>query len=65
MPDASPDNRIRQLFLAAFCREPSEAEITRCRSTLREVNLSSDKETGTVESWTELCHALFGVKDSR
>ena len=63
MPDASIEERIRQLFLAAFSRPPSEIEIGKCRATLREVNGSSEHESGTVEAWTEVCHALFGVKE--
>ena len=63
MHDASTDERIRHLFLAAFSRPPSEIEVGKCRATLREVNGSSEQERGTVEAWTEVCHALFGVKE--
>jgi len=61
MPDASAESRIQQLFLAAFGRQPSENEIARCRSTLREVDGTSGQ--ATLDSWTEICHALFGVKE--
>src|SRR6185369_10804870 len=44
MHDASIDERMRQLFLAAFTRPPSEIEIGKCRATLREVNGSSEQE---------------------
>jgi len=63
MPNASPEERIRQLFVAAFSREPSATDIARCRTTLREVNGTADPGTATLDSWTEVCHALFGVKE--
>ena len=63
MPEASPEARIRRLFVAAFCREPSAIEINRCHSTLREGGVASDSGAVTLDSWTELCHALFGVKE--
>ena len=63
MPDAAPEERLRYLYLAAFSREPSATEITRCRSALREVNGTADQDSATLDSWTEVCHALFGVKE--
>jgi hypothetical protein len=63
MPDVPPDERVRQLFLAAFSREPSETEITRCRAMLREVSGDAGDKTSTLASWAEVCHALFGVKE--
>ena len=63
MPDASPEERIRQLFAAAFSREPSATEIACSRTTLREVGGSGNQKTATLDSWTEVCHALFGVKE--
>lgn len=63
MPGATPDERLRQLFLAAFSREPSPTESARCMTMLREVNGTADPEPGRLDSWTEVCHALFGVKE--
>jgi hypothetical protein len=63
MPDASTDERIRWLFLAAFSREPSATEAARCRTTLREVGSGLDMNSAPLASWTEVCHALFGVKE--
>ncbi len=64
MPDTSPEERIRHLFVAAFSREPLPTEIARCRSALREVDETSNlKTTASLDSWTEVCHALFGVKE--
>ncbi|MDB6036511.1 MAG: hypothetical protein JWM99_352, partial [Verrucomicrobiales bacterium] len=63
MPTAMPEARLRQLFLTAYSREPSAAEIARCRTMLHEVDKTSGQEAGELESWTELCHALFGAKE--
>jgi hypothetical protein len=63
MPDASTEERIRWLFLSAYSREPSAVEIARCRTTLREVGGGLDPNSASLDSWTEVCHALFGVKE--
>ncbi len=63
MPNASTDERIRWLLLAAFSREPSATEMARCRTTLREVGSGLDYNSAPLDSWTEVCHALFGVKE--
>ena len=63
MTDASPEARIRHLFVAAFSREPTVTEIAGCLSALREVNVATGQATAGPESWTEICHALFGVKE--
>lgn len=63
LPEASTEDRIRWLFLSAFAREPSATELTRCRATLREVEGEADPKSVALESWTEVCHALFGVKE--
>ena len=63
MTDASPGERLRHLFLAAFSREPSETEIARCLATLSQVSGPSEPPAAPLESWTEVCHALLGVKE--
>ncbi len=62
-PGASETDRIRRLFLTLFGREPDAGEITRCQSTLRDVAQAAAEAKSAVEPWTELCHALFGVKE--
>ncbi len=62
-PGASSEECIRHLFQAAFSREPSATELARCLATLREVGETTAKETAKLDSWTEVCHALFGVKE--
>ena len=64
MPSATDEERIRQLFAAAFNREPSATEILRCRSALGELKGSHHgKPAAALDSWVEVCHALFGVKE--
>ncbi len=63
MPDASTEERIRWLFLSAYSREPSATEMARCRATLREVATGLAPNSAPLDSWTEVCHALFGVKE--
>ena len=63
MPKASPEERIRRLFLAGFSREPAAEELERCLATVREAGKISEGEAGKLDPWAELCHALFGVKE--
>ena len=50
------DELIETLFLAYFSRRPTGAEIQRCRTALA-------MPMDGAEPLTELCHALFGVKE--
>lgn len=63
MPDASTEDRIRHLFQAGFSRIPDPRELDRCRATLREVRVATGGAATGPETWTELCHALLGVKE--
>ncbi len=63
MPDATTDDRIRHLFHAGFSRVPDARELDRCRAALRDVNLATGSTATGPDSWTELCHALLGVKE--
>ena len=63
MPDAPPEERIRRLFLAAFGREATAADIARCIKALREASSTPGVDKIPLEAWTEICHALFGVKE--
>ncbi len=63
MPTAPPEERVRRLFLAALCREPSATELARCVTAVREVGAAPDKEAASLASWTEVCHAMFGIKE--
>ncbi|MSU35641.1 MAG: DUF1553 domain-containing protein [Pedosphaera sp.] len=63
MPDASTEDRIRHLFQAGFSRVPDAKELDRCRATLREVSLATSGGATGPDPWTELCHALLGVKE--
>ena len=63
MPDAASEERIRRLFLAAFGRDASSAESARCLEALREATGTSGGDKISLDAWTEICHALFGVKE--
>ncbi len=63
MPDATTDDRIQHLFRAGFSRIPDARELDRCRATLREVRAATGDAATGPDAWTELCHALFGVKE--
>ena len=63
MPTATAEERVRRLFLAALCREPSATELARCVTAVREVGAALDKEAASLASWTEVCHAMFGIKE--
>lgn len=63
LPDATPEERIQRLFQAALSRTPNPAEIQRCQTLLAEAKSSDDAESGSMRSWSELCHAMFGVKE--
>jgi len=55
--------RIRGMFRAAYCREPSPEELDRCQQLLAEAAAVLGPGTPEAESWTELCHALWAVKE--
>jgi hypothetical protein len=63
MPEASIDDRICHLFQAGFSRAPDARELDRCRIALRDVTASAGGILTSADSWTELCHALLGVKE--
>ncbi len=63
LPEASETDRIRRLFLTAFGREPGPGELDRCGATLRDVRGAANETKPAVDPWTELCHALLGVKE--
>ena len=63
LPDASAEEKIRHLFLVGFSREPSAPELQRCVAMLGEVGKLAVTEPSKLDAWTEVCDALFGVKE--
>jgi hypothetical protein len=55
--------RIRGMFRAAYSREPQAEELARCQDLLAETATVLGPEAPPVEVWTELCHALWSVKE--
>ena len=62
-PAEQQAERIRGMFRAAYSREPTADELARCQTLLAEAAAVLGPGTAEVESWTELCHALWAVKE--
>ena len=61
--DRSPARRIRQMYLEAFARLPTPAELNAClRSLDRMSRLQTPSDSG-LSAWEELGHSLFNVKE--
>ena len=61
--DGSPARRIRQMYLEAFARPPTRAELDAClRSLDRMSGLQTPAHNG-LSAWEALSHALFNVKE--
>ncbi len=61
--DQSPSRRIRQMYLEAFARPPTQAEMDAClRSLDRMSGLQLPSEAGP-SAWESLSHALLNVKE--
>ncbi len=63
VPANSTAPRVRSLFLSALSREPSAEEVARCEELLQQTAEVLGVKEPTLESWTELCHAMFAVKE--
>jgi hypothetical protein len=73
--ETTVEARIRQMFVQAYGREPTEAELKRWTSAARELSTNAGTESAadlaTVESallkeptvWTALAHAMFNTKE--
>jgi hypothetical protein len=55
--------RIRGMFRAAYAREPSSEDVARCQELLAEAVGVLGPQAPEVETWTELAHALWAVKE--
>jgi uncharacterized protein DUF1553/uncharacterized protein DUF1549/cytochrome c len=64
---ASPPDRIRNMYLAAFSREPTTVETAAALTFLdqqaREYGLSSDRARSDERVWADLGHVIFNVKN--
>lgn len=62
-PISSPEERIRRLFLTAFCRPPTPEELNDSLSFLQEQATTYKVGMDDVRPWTDLCHTLVNVKE--
>ena len=59
----APEDRIRRMFLAAFGRAATDAEIRGARSFVEEMAAVHRKKSGDRIVWQDLAHALFQAKE--
>jgi len=66
-PLASPESRIRKMYLAAFARVPSQDEEAKAIAFLKQqataYGLAENEWLHNEQVWTDLCHVLFNVKE--
>ncbi|OWK40227.1 PSD1 and planctomycete cytochrome C domain-containing protein [Fimbriiglobus ruber] len=60
-PHASPEERVRSMFVVAFGRMPSETELKRWTSAVRD--LASSDLMKDENAWTQLSHTMFNAKE--
>lgn len=56
---SSTEERVRQMYLTAFSRPPDHAELMQASAFLAQ----QPGGAGALESWTDLCHVLFNIKE--
>ena len=65
--ELTPKQRIEKVYLAAFCRPPSEQELAEAIVFLSKqaetYGPGSEKGLQDEKVWTDLCHVLFNVKE--
>lgn len=63
-PHASPNDRVRTMFLKAFGREPAPAELSRWESALREFATAGNPSImADADAWRRLAHLIFNTKE--
>ena len=64
---ATPEARIRRMYLEALSREPTAAETAAAKAFLdaqtREYGLSADAARSDTRAWADLGHVLYNVKE--
>jgi hypothetical protein len=61
--DHSPEHRVTGLYLAAFGRPPSEAELTDSTDFLADQAKLYAVGIDDIRPWADLCHVLVNVKE--
>ena len=63
-PHTSPETRIKAMFVAAFAREPSNAELSQWISALNDLKSPNQPDRMKDEgAWAQLAHAIFNTKE--
>ncbi|MGL4554490.1 MAG: DUF1553 domain-containing protein, partial [Gemmataceae bacterium] len=62
-PHASPEERVRAMFVAAFARAPSAAEVQRWSTAVREFASPGSELMRDEAAWAQVGHALFNAKE--
>ena len=60
--NATPEERVRSMFVRALARLPSDAELTRWTKAAIAFSDTDNIMTET-DAWTELAHAFFNTKE--
>ena len=61
---SSPEERVRAMFVTAFARTPSEAEVQRWIAGVREFDTKGQPNLMSDEAaWSQLGHAVFNTKE--
>lgn len=58
-----PAERVRQMYLAAFSRPPSESELRDALAFVRGGDVSGPATASGGQAWADLAHVLFNVKE--
>ena len=61
--DQSPAERIRHMYLEAFARPPTQAEMDACLRSLERMSRLRTPAGNGLSAWESLSHALFNVKE--
>ncbi|MEM7313036.1 MAG: DUF1553 domain-containing protein, partial [Planctomycetota bacterium] len=59
----SNDARIRQMYLEAFCRTPTDAETSSASDALEQFANLYDCSPDDQRVWRDLCHAMFSMNE--
>jgi len=61
---ATPEDRVRAMFVAAFARSPSDTELNRWSSAARDLASPGHADLMKDETaWANLGHAFFNAKE--
>jgi hypothetical protein len=59
-PNLTAEQRINNLYIAAFARPPEPGEL---EAAVQFVNQQQKQYSDSMKAWTDLCHVLVNVKE--